>query len=375
MQKLLYFDNAATTWPKPPSVIAAVSDAMKNKSGNPGRGSHKLSSAASELLYDCRETAASMFGAQADNVVFTLNATQALNMAIKGLARDNSHILIDSFAHNAAYRPVMSLKKRGCTAEIYDASGDDSNMLDEITSKIRPNTRMVIASHQSNICSKVLPIRQIGELCARYGIPFIVDASQSAGHMPINLTGMKITALCLPGHKGLYGPMGCGMLISAPDVHFETIIEGGAGINSLDVGMPEELPERLEAGTVALPAIAGLLAGMRWVQKIGIERIHEHEAMLASYFTKRASLIDGVKLTGPCEGSVISFCISGILPSEIGEVLNRRGICVRTGYHCAPLGHKTLGTMENGTVRLGFSFMNRLSEIDVLLESLRQDFR
>lgn len=375
MQRIIYFDNAATTWPKPQSVINAVTDAIKNRSGNPGRGSHKLSGAATEILYDCRAMAAEMFGAAAENVVLTLNATHALNLAIKGLAQDNSHILIDNFAHNAAYRPAMALKKRGCFAEIYNASGETAETLEDIRSRIRPNTRMVIATHHSNICSKVLPIEEIGQLCSRFGIPFIVDASQSAGHIPINIQKMNITALCMPGHKGLYGPMGCGLLFTAPDVRYDTVIEGGAGINSLDVGMPEDLPERLEAGTVAVPAIAGLLAGMEWVRKTGINAIQQHEKMLASYFVRKSTAIPGIKITGSCDGSVISFNLADTLPSDVGAMLNRRGICVRTGYHCAPLAHKTLGSIEHGTVRLGFSYFNRLSDIDALLDSLKEDFR
>lgn len=375
MQRIVYLDNAATTWPKPPSVITAVSDAIKNRSGNPGRGSHKLSAAAAEILFDARSLAGEMFGASPENVVFTLNATHALNLAIKGLARDNSHILIDNFAHNAAYRPSISLKNRGCITEQYDASGDTDKILSGIRAKIRPNTRMIIATHQSNICSKILPIAEIGVLCKQYGIYFIVDASQSAGHIPIDIAKMNITALCLPGHKGLYGPMGCGILITAPDISYDTILEGGAGIHSLDIGMPEELPERLEAGTVALPAIAGLSAGMSWVMRTGIETIHRQEESLAAYFTRKAVMVNGLEIVGESGGSVISFNIANTLPSDIGAALNRNGICTRTGYHCAPLAHKTLGTLEHGTVRIGFSYRNRLSDIDALLDVLRQDFR
>lgn len=374
MQHTIYFDNAATSWPKPPSVTTAVIDAIQNRSGNPGRGSHKLSQAAAEVLFDCRANAAEMFGAAPENVIFTLNATHALNLAIKGLIREGSHILIDSFAHNASYRPAMYLQNCGCSVEIYDASGNDEQILENIIRRLRPNTRMIIATHQSNICSKVLPIEKISELCRRWNIAFIVDASQSAGHYPIHLEKMHITALCMPGHKGLYGPMGCGMLITAPDVSYRTLMEGGAGIYSLDIKMPEELPERLEAGTVALPAIAGLKAGMDLIKKIGIDNIRRQEDLLAEYFIKKASKIPSIQVIGPCKGSVISFNLTGLKPSVVGEKLNQRGICVRTGYHCAPVAHKTLGTLENGTVRLGFSYKNRISEIDAMLDVLKQDF-
>ncbi|MBQ9718190.1 MAG: aminotransferase class V-fold PLP-dependent enzyme, partial [Clostridia bacterium] len=239
-RRTVYLDNAATTYPKPEEVLRAASDAMRNAGGNPGRGSHRLSSAAAELVYDCRTAAAELFGAEPERVVFTLNATHALNFAVKGLAEAGCHILIDNYAHNAAYRPVAALAADGLAEyDIYDASGDGDEIIENIRNKLRPDTRMVIATHQSNICSYVLPVKKIGQFCAQYGLHFIVDASQSAGHLPIDMESMNITALCMPGHKGLFGPMGVGMLLSAPDVRYHTLLEGGAGIHSLDAAMPE----------------------------------------------------------------------------------------------------------------------------------------
>ncbi len=373
MSGLIYLDNAATTYPKPRTVTDAVRDCMINKNGNPGRGSHPLSRAAAELVFDTRTAAAELFGASPENVSFTLNATYALNFAIKGLVRTGSHILIDNYSHNAVYRPVIALAKAGaCTFDIYDASGSAEKTLSDISKKLRGNTTVIIATHQSNICSRVLPIREIGELCAKRGIFFVVDGSQSAGHIPIDIAKMHITSLCLPGHKGLFGPMGVGMLISADGVKYRTLIEGGAGISSLESGMPDDLPERLEAGTVPLPSIAGLNAGIRFVKEIGEENIHAYESMLSAILERETSQLERVRTYGECGGSVVSFTVDGYAPSKVGEFLSSHGICVRTGYHCAPLAHKTVGSFENGSVRVGVSYLNRPSDVYAVVSALRQ---
>lgn len=373
MSGLIYLDNAATTFPKPRCVSDAVREAILYTGGNPGRGSHKLSAKAAELVYDTRETAAGMFGAKAENVVFTMNATQSLNFAIKGQATYGCHILLDNFSHNAVYRPVIALnRERKCTYDIYDATGTTEETLDNIRRKLRPETLIIVATHQSNICSKTLPIREIGVFCKQRNIIFVVDASQSAGHVPIDLERDNITSLCLPGHKGLFGPMGVGMLISGEHANYKPMIEGGTGVSSLDSGMPDDLPERLEAGTLPLTAIAGLNAGMKWVLEIGIDRIHSYEKLLSDIITREASHINGMKKCGDVGGSVVSFNISGHSPAKIGEYLSSKSICVRTGYHCAPLAHKTVGSFEGGSVRIGLSYMNRPSDIYALFEALRE---
>jgi len=371
MRRPVYFDNAATSYPKPPAVIRTVTDAMR-AAGNPGRGSHRLAETAAELVYDCRAAAAEMFGAEPERVVFTAGATHALNAAVKGLAEPGCHILIDNYAHNAALRPVAALASAGFAEyDVYDADGDEERVLANIVQKLRPTTRLLIATHQSTICSHILPVGCIGRLCREYGIHLIVDAAQSAGHLPIDLHSMNITALCVPGHKGLFGPMGVGMLISAPDVNYKTILEGGAGIHSLDAAMPEELPERLEAGTLPLPAIAGLLAGIRYVRQTGLPEIHLHECTLTSELTDRLREISGVTLYGESVGSVVGFNVAGYSPAEVGAHLASRGICVRTGYHCAPLAHRTVGSFENGSVRVSVSHLNRMTEIDRLVNAVR----
>lgn len=365
---MIYLDNAATTWPKPPSVFTKMREVMRDMGGNPGRGSHKLASAAGNIVYECRSEVGKLFGGEPENVVFTMNATQALNMAIKGLAKEGGHILIDNFAHNAAYRPVMALVSAGfCTADMYDASGSADETLLSIREHLTPKTCLLIGTHQSNICSKILPIMEIGRYCRSMHIPFIVDGSQSAGHLPIDLGNMGITALCLPGHKGLFGPMGVGLLITDGSGEFRTILEGGAGIHSLDREMPSMLPERLEPGTLPLPAIAGLTEGIRWVKNYGIGAAHEHCCMLAGLLREK---LPDLSFHGESEGSVISFTSPTHTPAEIGAYLNANGICVRTGYHCAPQAHRTLGTLENGTVRISFSPMNTVRDVYRLSEVL-----
>ncbi|MBE6626945.1 MAG: aminotransferase class V-fold PLP-dependent enzyme [Ruminococcaceae bacterium] len=373
MSGLIYLDNAATTFPKPRSVTEAVRECMINKGGNPGRGSHTLSRSAAELVYDTREAAAELFDASAENVVFTLNATNALNLAIKGLARAGCHILIDNYSHNAVYRPVVALAKAGvCTFDIYDASGRVDDILSDISKKLRNNTTIIVATHQSNICSRVLPISEIGRYAKKRGIHFIVDGSQSAGHIKISVKDMHITSLCLPGHKGLFGPMGVGLLVSGEGVKYRTVIEGGAGVSSLDAHMPDDLPERLEAGTLPLPAIAGLRAGIRYIREIGEDNIHAYEKMLTSIVEREVASLERVKTYGSCGGSVVSFNVDGYTPSQVGEYFSSMGICVRTGYHCAPIAHKTVGSFDYGSVRAGVSYLNRPSDMYALLYALRQ---
>ena len=283
----IYLDHAATSYPKPDPVLRAVRYALTDACGNPGRGAHPLSENAAELVYSCREEAAGFFEAEPENVVFTPGATYALNFAIQGLAEPGCHILCDNFCHNATRRPILAMAKAGyCSVDFFDASGTTEETLESLEEKLRPETTIVVATHSSNICSKILPVAEIGAFCKRHGLYFIVDAAQSAGHLPISLREQKISALAVPGHKGLCGPMGVGMLVSAPGIRYRPVIYGGAGIASREVGMPEELPERLEAGTLPVPAIAGLLAGMQYVKTEGIWNLRAREESLSRAFTE-----------------------------------------------------------------------------------------
>ena len=371
--KLVYLDHAATSWPKPDSVPDAVREAVLRAGGNPGRGSHPLSNAAAELLYEAREETASFFGGAPERTVFTPGATWSLNTAIRGLAPPGCRILYDNFSHNAVLRPVRAMTDTGfCTAGVYDASGDDGEIMAALRDSLTPDTAMVIATHQSNICSHILPIRKIGQFCREHGLIFVVDGAQTAGHLPISMEEDGIDALCLPGHKGLLGLPGAGILLLSGRFPCRPLAYGGAGILSLEPGMPEELPERLEPGTLPLPAIASVQAGIRTVRKYGIERISRWENALSRMFRAGLSSAGRYRTVGAAGGSVVSILHERLTPAQVGGALAERGICVRTGYHCAPLAHRTLGTARQGTVRISFGPSVRPTDIERILNVLNE---
>ncbi len=375
---MIYLDNAATTYPKPKSVLDGTLSYMKNRGGNAGRGSHELALAAAETVYDCREAISSLFGlAEPERVCFTLNTTHALNTVIKGVLKQGDHVLISDLEHNAVYRPVYRLAQEGIIKySIFRSFAGkphtDDDIINDILSRLTMRTRLIVCTHASNICSAVLPIKRIGELCRRRGIFFCVDAAQSAGHLPINMLDCKIDALCAPGHKGLYGPQGCGIMLLSGDRVLSTFTEGGNGINSLEGSMPEVIPERYESGTLPLPAIAGLYEGVREVASLTPERIHAHEIALFEHARERLSTI-GATVHAPKDvGSVILFSVDGISSDALGAHLAKEGICVRSGYHCAALAHGALGTREHGGVRASFGIYNTKDDIDGLIEAVKR---
>ena len=314
---MIYFDNAATSFPKPRRVAEEQLRCMQFYCGNPGRGSHALAMAAAEKIYECREELVSFLGSSnPENVIFTMNATMALNTAIKGLLRRGDHVLISDMEHNAVFRPIYKLARDGVISyDVFETFPNLSTRTPEmictsIIEKLRPNTRMLICAHASNICSATLPLREIGALCRKKGILFVVDAAQSAGHLPINMKEMQIDALCAPGHKGLWGPQGCGILVLGEGIVADTLVEGGSGYNSLEGNMPEDAPERYEAGTLPTPAIAGLLEGIREIKRLGIDYIHSRESALTSRLCERLTDLSKVTLYAPHHmGSVLLFSL------------------------------------------------------------------
>ncbi|MBR3990675.1 MAG: aminotransferase class V-fold PLP-dependent enzyme [Clostridia bacterium] len=373
---MVYLDNAATTFPKPREVIKETESAMRELCGNPGRGSHRAAAAAAERVYRCRETAGSFFGAPPENVVLTCNATAALNIAIKGYARDGGRILISDMEHNSVLRPAArAAEERGAELLNYETfPGDDGRTVEGIRKLIKPGSTVVVASHMSNICGRILPIAEIGELCRDSDCVFVVDGSQSAGRLKIDVSGMKIDALCVPGHKGLYGPQGTGLLVLGNVGHGlpRTLTEGGSGLNSIDITMPDDPPERYEAGTLNSPGAAGLSAGIEWVGRVGIDRISEHEDRLCRMFRESIAEIPGVTVYSDEGGPVALFGVAGKSPAGIGAFLDGRGICVRSGLHCAPLAHKTLGTAPGGAVRASFGFFNTASDVKKAVDAVRR---
>lgn len=378
---MIYLDNAATTFPKPTSVCTEVDRCVRFYCGNPGRGAHTLSRAAADKIYECREEAASFFGLDApENVIFTVNTTTALNLAIKGLLHRGDHVLISDMEHNSVLRPIDRLAREGViTYDIFPTHTDSETVPSsericrEILRRIQLQTKAVICAHASNICSSVLPLGEIGALCRSRGLLFIVDGAQSAGILPIDMTRMKIDALCLPGHKALFGIQGCGLLLLGHGILPETLTEGGNGVNSLDSTMPDLPPERYESGTLPTPAIAGLCEGLRFVRRVGLEAIEAHEKRL--YRRTRELLMNtaGIRVYAPqYVGSTLLFSADGISSDALGRALDARGICVRCGFHCTALGHRTLGTSDSGAVRVSFSYFNRMQEVDHFHRALQE---
>ena len=370
---MIYFDNAATTFPKPHTVSDEMTRCIKKYCGNPGRSSHNLSKISAEHIYNTREEIATMFNAEAENIIFTYNTTYALNIAIKALSREGSHILISDIEHNSVLRPVFSLcERKKCTYNIFSTSGTDEEIIEDILLKITSNTSLLVSTHVSNVGSRRLPIEKIGALCHSKGIKFIVDGAQSAGVHQIDVQRMNIDALCAPGHKALYGPQGVGIIAFGKEINGETVIEGGTGINSLEPQMPDFLPERYEAGTLSTPAIVGLGEGVKWLKSIGIDRIRAHEEELYDTLKDMLSL-NGQIITynmNDYAGNTLLFNVKGMSSSYVASQLDKRDICVRSGFHCSPLAHRLLNTGENGAVRVSFSVFNTKKEVYTFYDAL-----
>ncbi len=376
-EKIIYFDNAATTFPKPQSVLAAAHECLCEYCGNAGRGSHYLALRSSETVYEARDEVASLFSAAPENVIFTLNTTYALNMAIKGVMQDSGHILISDLEHNSVLRPTAKLaqkkKVRYDIFKTYDAHRklSDREIVSNIISKLRPDTKAVVCTHASNICSHTNPIAEIGAFCRRHGLIFIVDAAQSAGHIDIDMARDRIDILCLPAHKGLYSPQGVGIMILREGLLPETLIEGGNGVNSLELSMGILAPERYEGGTLCTPALAGLCEGIRFIKNIGVSTIDRHEKALCRRTYSALSSIKDVNIYDrENSGSILLFNIKGMHPDDVSSLLSEQGFCLRSGYHCSPLAHKALLTPDGGAVRIGFGIFNTESEVDALCDAI-----
>lgn len=378
---MIYFDNAATTFPKPPSVVNEVIGCMTSYCGNPGRSGHTLSLKAAEKIYECRELISSTFGINnPTNVVFTPNTTYALNIAIKAFAKRKCHILISDVEHNSVYRTVSSLLGNGIEHDIFNVDPyEPQNTLRSIRSKLRSNTSLIVCTHVSNVCGITLPIYEIGAFCKKFGLRFIVDGAQSAGTHVIDIGRCNIDALCCPGHKGLYGPQGTGFVVFNDKYSSEkelsklsTFIYGGNGVNSAEVKMPDFLPERYEGGTLNTPGIAGLCMGLRFVREQSEETIFK---TVSEIYTKAADMVsslpDTVVYCGDIpQSSSLLFNINGIDSDTVADRLNDFGICVRGGLHCSPLVHKKLKT-NKGAVRASFSCFNSFTELDLFYNALK----
>lgn len=365
---MIYFDNAATSWPKPESVIKAMTAAVEKAGGNPGRGAHALSLAASGAVYECREELASFIGLdKPENVVFTYNTTYALNIAIRAFAKPKTAVLCSCLEHNSVVRPLSAM---GCEIVTFDALADEESILFEIADKLK-RVSLAVCTHASNVLPVRLPIARISRLCRTRGVPLIVDTAQSAGVLDIDMKSVQADALCFAGHKGLYGPTGCGAVAFADRYSsgikkLTPLISGGSGVNSIDAEMPDILPERFEGGTLGVAAIAGLCAGIRAVREVGPDAIRAHEYNLCARAAEILGNTKKVLLYSPPHpaGSLLLFNVDGISPDSVASMLDDRGFCVRAGLHCSPLAHERNRTSPTGAVRVSFGAFNTMPEIE-----------
>ncbi len=368
---MIYFDNAATTGHKPTQVINAVNNALKNLSANPGRSGHKLSQNAAFKVYETRDKTAEFFNCDgAEKVVFTQNCTASINYVLKGVLNSNDHIIVSDLEHNAVMRPLKSMNISYTIAEV--SLEDDSQTVKNFLNAVNKNTKMIFCTAASNVLGKMPPLEKIGALCKKHGLLFGVDAAQGAGVFNIDMEKMNIDYLCVAPHKGFYAPMGLGVLIAKGPIK-RTLIEGGTGTDSFSFLQPDTLPEMLESGTVNLPAIAGLSAGIDFVNSRK-NNIFEYENMLVKKLYKGLSQNSDIVLyTNPSKGGyapVLSFNIKDIPSEKTAAYLSERGFALRAGLHCAPVAHQKIGTTKTGTVRFSPSVFNTDKEVDLLLKNV-----
>lgn len=371
---MIYLDSAATTLQKPPTVALASARAINNLS-SPGRGGHKAAMAAAETALACREEAAALFHVpDPEQVVFTFNATHALNIAIKSLVKPGDRVVISGYEHNAVTRPLHAIPDvdlRIARAPLFDQNA----ILAAFRQELDRGVDTAVCNQVSNVFGAVLPVEEIAALCKKYGVPLIVDASQAAGVVPVDFEKMGADFVAMPGHKGLYGPQGTGLLLCGPGPT-RPILEGGTGSASMSQAMPEFLPDRLEAGTHNIAGIAGLLEGIRYVRRRGPNKIRAHENKLIQQLREGLAQIPAVQFYASAQPEtqtgVLSFRMDGMDCEAVGEKLGDYGFAVRAGLHCAPLAHETAGTLSTGTVRVSVSDFNTEQEIQQLLNVLRK---
>ncbi len=367
---MIYLDNGATSFPKPRSVHAAYADCMQRYAANAGRGAHKFSIMAAEKIWETRGLLATLFHIEtAERIVFTQNCTEGINLALKGIALPGEDIVISDMEHNSVYRPCVAMAEKGVRT-LFAKSDEDGYVSPEAVFKeITPRTRLVCIQHASNVSGGINPIREIGRGLRDRGILFMVDAAQTAGNVDIDVLRDCIDILAFPGHKGLLGPQGTGGLYVREGIPIQTLREGGTGSGSESPHMPDFLPDRLESGTLNLPGIAGLGAGVRFVLRHGVETIGTHERRLAELFIQKIKPLRNVRILGPQEAGrrtgVVSLVAEGKDASFLAEILDRKyGIAVRAGLHCAPLAAARFGILKEGSVRFSPGVFTTKREVE-----------
>ncbi len=369
---MINFDNSATSFPKPASVAAAVSQAVARFGGNPGRGGHRISEEAAQKVFEVRSAAAEMFKAQVENVAFTQNCTYALNMAIKGIAQFGGHVIISDHEHNAVARPVYALwKMRGVRFSVAQVDDDDEKTVSNIRELIGKDTRAVICTVASNVTGRILPYKKIAQLCIEQGICFIGDGAQACGVLDLTLDD-GFDLLCTAGHKSLYGPTGTGLLITNGKYALSTIIEGGTGATSAQLEQTDFLPEKLESGTLNTVGIIGLGKGLEFVRRMTSQRIMTHELRLCRQFEQLLAADKRVRIyeRDVKRVPVVAFNIGHMHSEKAAQSLSQKGFALRGGLQCAALTHRTLGTLEQGVVRFSPSAFNDSTQVNALARAI-----
>ncbi|MDH4226527.1 MAG: aminotransferase class V-fold PLP-dependent enzyme [Deltaproteobacteria bacterium] len=371
---MIYLDNAATSYPKPEAVYARADYVLRNVGGNPGRGSHKMALDAMREVFKAREAVARLLGIKdSSRLVFTKNATEAINAAIKGVMSGGGHVITSSFEHNAVLKTLLSMKKRGVIT-LTEAAGKRPGFLDasDIEALITDETELVVITHASNVFGEILPVEEIAKACKEHGVIFMTDAAQTAGAIPMDLSGSSIDILAATGHKALFGPQGTGILYLRDGIEIEPFIDGSTGAETTVLNMPE----KLEAGTVNTPGIAALGAGAAFIMQEGVTGIRKKEERFVGIILKELASIKGIRILGPMDAakraSLVCFTIDGITANDAGVVLDREfSIMVRCGTHCAPAAHRVAGTFPEGAIRVSPGYFNTDADIEAFLKAVK----
>lgn len=374
---MIYLDNAATTMHKPKEVIDAVVEAMTSL-GNAGRGANEASLSAARIIYDAREKLCRFFnGEDPRQIVFTSNSTESLNIAIKGLLEPGDHVITTMLEHNSVLRPLYEMEKKGVALTIIKADKKGRFSLEEMEAAIRPETKMIVCTNGSNLTGNYVDIGKVGEMAHRHDVLFMVDASQTAGVFPIDVRNMQVDVLCFTGHKGLLGPQGTGGMYVREGLAIRPLKSGGSGVQTYSKTHPREMPTALEAGTLNGHGIAGLRAGVEYIEKTGLDAIRAKEQELMWRFYEGVKEISGVTVYGDFDSrercAIVALNIGDYDSSEVSDaLLTEYGISTRPGGHCAPLMHEALGTVEQGAVRFSFAHSNTEEEVDIAINAVRE---